>query len=221
MDLYSYVRLFMPFTDELPEEAEPQPLSGLLPDRSKGVDIPAPDYSPTNAELRATIEAVAPAPGDYENISNRVMQTISLPGDEGHDPMVYTPIFEGWANMADGAMALVKNPQAFEPGELTLNSRAVDNGQGGIYWVFWPRFLGPLSTWHWVASEDYVDDALAHYDPPIPVFDVYAEDVTNVVRGCSLGGIWDSELEVWWTPVMVGGSLTYQATTNVNLNAEN
>lgn len=45
--------------------------------------------------------------------------------------------------------------------------------------------------------------------------------VTNIVRELSLGGIWDSELEVWWTPVMVGGSLTYQATTNVNLNAEN
>ena len=26
--------------------------------------LPAPDYSPTNAALRATIEAVAPAPGD-------------------------------------------------------------------------------------------------------------------------------------------------------------
>ena len=50
---------------------------------------------------------------------------------------------------------------------------------------------------------------------------VTPETVTNIVRGCSLGGIWDSELEVWWTPVMVGGSLTYQATTNVNLNAEN
>lgn len=33
------------------------------------------------------------------------------------------------------------------------------------------------------------------------------------------GGIWDQDLEVWWTPVMANGSLTYQATTNVNLNA--
>ena len=42
-----------------------------------------------------------------------------------------------------------------------------------------------------------------------------------VVREKSLGGIWDQELEVWWTPVMRGGALTYQATTNVNMNAEN
>lgn len=47
------------------------------------------------------------------------------------------------------------------------------------------------------------------------------ETVTNIVRDISLGGIWDAELEVWWTPVMSNGALTYQATTNVNLNAEN
>ena len=45
--------------------------------------------------------------------------------------------------------------------------------------------------------------------------------VTNIVRDLSLGGIWDSQLEVWWTPRMRNGSLTYEATTNVNLNAEN
>ena len=45
--------------------------------------------------------------------------------------------------------------------------------------------------------------------------------VTNIIRTMSLGGIWDETLQVWWTPVMQNGSLTYQATTNVNLNAEN
>lgn len=48
-----------------------------------------------------------------------------------------------------------------------------------------------------------------------------ADTVTNIVRDISRGGIWDADLEVWWTPVMRNGSLTYQATTNVNLNAEN
>lgn len=42
----------------------------------------------------------------------------------------------------------------------------------------------------------------------------------TVVREKSLGGIWDTQLEVWWTPVMRNGALTYQATTNVNLSAE-
>ena len=48
--------------------------------------------------------------------------------------------------------------------------------------------------------------------------DVQAE---VLVRDLSLGGIWDSQLEVWWTPRMRNGSLTYEATTNVNLNAGN
>ena len=50
---------------------------------------------------------------------------------------------------------------------------------------------------------------------------VSAATVTNIVRDLSLGGIWDSQLEVWWTPRMRNGSLTYEATTNVNLNAGN
>ncbi len=50
---------------------------------------------------------------------------------------------------------------------------------------------------------------------------VSAATVTNIVHDLSLGGIWDSALEVWWTPRMVNGSLTYHATTNVNLNAGN
>jgi len=43
--------------------------------------IPAPDYSPTNAELRATIEAVAPAPGDYAAVSNAAMNAASQTND--------------------------------------------------------------------------------------------------------------------------------------------
>ncbi len=50
---------------------------------------------------------------------------------------------------------------------------------------------------------------------------VDAEAVTNIVRDISLGGIWDETLGIWWTPRMRNGSLTYEATTNVNLNAEN
>lgn len=46
-----------------------------------------------------------------------------------------------------------------------------------------------------------------------------SEDITAVIREQSLGGIWDEQLGVWWTPHMVGGKLTYQATTNVNMSA--
>ena len=43
------------------------------------------------------------------------------------------------------------------------------------------------------------------------------EDVTAAIREQSLGGIWDNDLEVWWTPIMQNGALKYVATTNVNL----
>ncbi len=45
-------------------------------------------------------------------------------------------------------------------------------------------------------------------------------DVTSAIREQSLGGIWDSRLGVWWTPIMENGALRYIATTNVNLSAE-
>lgn len=41
-----------------------------------------------------------------------------------------------------------------------------------------------------------------------------------VVRQLSLGGIYDSELGVWWTPIMQNGALRYVAATNVNLSTE-
>ena len=45
-------------------------------------------------------------------------------------------------------------------------------------------------------------------------------DVTAAIREQSLGGIWDQELGVWWTPIMENGALSYVAATNVNLSAE-
>ena len=47
------------------------------------------------------------------------------------------------------------------------------------------------------------------------------EDTTAAIREQSLGGIWDETLQVWWTPRMRDGNLTYEATTNINLNAGN
>lgn len=228
--------------------------------------IPAPDYTTNNVALTNTIAQVAPEAGDYENISNRVMRSISMPGDDGHHPSIYGPIFKGRANLADGALALTKSNQIAYPGSLELQQRWYEDAYGAVSGVMWPSFLDAGSAWHWVASEDYVDAATAgkldangsdyafrnatpgltidsglgssertyvfsrlgyEGDPntvarlsDIPE-SVTPGTVTNIVRECSLGGIWDAELEVWWTPVMVGGSLTYQATTNVNLNAEN
>lgn len=54
----------------------------------------------------------------------------------------------------------------------------------------------------------------------IPTEEKVKETVVQTVREAN-GGVWDAKLEVWWTPKMENGKLTYQATTNVNINAEN
>ena len=156
---------------------------------------PAPDFTTNNTVLVETIETTAPAPGNYSVVSNRAMNA------NGNFLAVDGPFF--WE--AEKAISL-------KDGFLTLDN----TGTGGTTLTMTYEIVSfgypDSATWR-----DIIDAANAHaagnYTTP--------EDVTAAIREQSLGGIWDAELEVWWTPVMRNGSLTYQATTNVNLNAEN
>ena len=125
----------------------------------------APYY--TKTETEAKIAELAPVPGDYETVSNRAMR-ISLPGDEGHHPSVYTPIFRGRADSASESYSLTKTGQAAAYGELKLKQRYQEDGEGLITRGWWPTFLDAWNAWHWVASEDYVDDAINNIDIPSP-----------------------------------------------------
>ena len=125
----------------------------------------APYY--TKAETESKIAELAPVPGDYETVSNRAMR-ISLPGDEGHHPSVYTPIFRGRADSASESYSLTKTGQAAAYGELKLKQRYQEDGEGLITRGWWPTFLDAWNAWHWVASEDYVDDAINNIDIPSP-----------------------------------------------------
>lgn len=69
-------------------------------------------------------------------------------------------------------------------------------------------------------STNFVGRVVLTSDLPDPSASVTHETVTNIVRDISRGGIWDSQLEVWWTPIMENGALKYVATTNVDLSAE-
>ena len=64
---------------------------------------PAPDYSESNASLAATIQAVAPAPGDYATVSNRAMSALQSYTET--DPTV-----PAWAKAA--------NKPAYTPAEV-------------------------------------------------------------------------------------------------------
>lgn len=106
-------------------------------------------------------------PGNYETVSNRAMR-ISLPGDDGHPGGVFSPYFNGRAQAATGARDLIKPGQSPDPGKLTLNQRYQEDGEGALTGVWWPAFLDAWNAWHWVASEDYVDEAINNIDIPDP-----------------------------------------------------
>ena len=113
------------------------------------------DFSTNNTALVETVEATAPAPGNYATVSNRAMSAL----------------------------------QSYTETDPTI------------------------SSWAKAASKPTYTAAEVGATTPA--------DVTAAIREQSLGGIWDAELEVWWTPRMRNGNLTYEATTNVNLNAVN
>lgn len=157
--------------------------------------IPSPDFTTNNAALVETIEATAPAPGNYSVVSNRAMNANgNFLADDG-------PFF--W----ESEKAIQLND-----GFLTIDSTSTGGARLDITYGNVSYDYTKIAYW-----EDIIDAANAHAAGGY----VTPEDVTAAIRAQSLGGIWDAELEVWWTPVMRNGSLTYQATTNVNLNAEN
>jgi len=125
----------------------------------------APYY--TKAETESKIAELAPVPGDYETVSNRAMR-ISLPGDDGHPGGVFSPYINGLAKSATDARNLTKPGQSLDPGKLTLNQRVQEVGDGSVTGVWWPAFLDAWNAWHWVASEDYVDEAINNIDIPSP-----------------------------------------------------
>ena len=157
--------------------------------------IPAPDFTTGNAQLRATIEATAPAPGDYATVSNRAMSAIQ-------EHQTLWPAVEASTNYTDAVAAEFEN-----------GTRTAANANGALQAIEADYARGAGE-----ANSLFDENGTKSYS------DIMS-DSTNaaraVVREMSLGGIWDAQLEVWWTPVMRNGSLTYQATTNVNLNAEN
>lgn len=70
--------------------------------------IPEPDYSTSNAALRATIEATAPAPGNYAAVSNAAMNAatsaeVDSSIDTFRESLTTGEVWPMWAHMADWA----------------------------------------------------------------------------------------------------------------------
>lgn len=222
------------------------------------------DFSTNNTELVETIEATAPAPGDYAAVSNAavhaaitnalqdaeleslsdsvstlsntkldktggtVVGTLGVAGPELPELTVFEVV-----PSADGSAPTMRFSHA--PGVVGLRWKIAQtsdghdnvvmeasNEQGESRRIELPFAAGTLTL---TSDIPHVHAwALEAQKPTYTASEVGATtpaDVTAAIREQSLGGIWDAELEVWWTPRMKNGCLTYEATTNVNLNAEN
>jgi len=224
--------------------------------------IPAPDYSTGNAQLVATIEATAPAPGNYAAVSNRAMTAI-----QSHQSL--WPAVSASTNYTDAALgAFAATGTVWRAGGYGTPTRwtdatgcvwdvAIDSQWSVVYkdpdygpqyaihiepsglgnGRYWEPYTGEYSSG--VAKGDEDSTVLVWEGEAITDFTATRTsvvttnlvgrvaltndipDVTAAIREHSLGGIWDRDLEVWWTPIMENGALRYIATTNVNLNAGN
>ena len=211
--------------------------------------IPAPDFSTNNTELVATIETKAPAPGNYAVVSNAAMNAVQTETDPAWnvEKSGYATK-DDLTNKVDksgvliGSMFIgftdegiyVRDVGTGKGVILSDDMMARKTATGEVFYYAYPNGSGTLAFTSDIPSTNGF--LKVETDPTVPSWAMAAskpsytagevgattpEDVTAAIREQSLGGIWDEALQVWWTPVMRNGSLTYQATTNVNLNAEN
>lgn len=215
---------------------------------AKVAAVPAPDYSTNNAQLVATIGEVAPPTslGPATNYTDATLGAFAATGTVARANVYGTPtrwtdatgcvwevvqevdewVFSGgpsghtyevaygapytidsWTLLVDG------NQTAFSPGVATSTMVTFRNIfiDGVECTVVASRMPDSANLVGRVALTNDIPDVSGYTTPA---------DVTAAIREQSLGGIYDSELGVWWTPIMENGALRYIATTNVNLSAE-
>lgn len=151
--------------------------------------IPAPDYSPTNAELRATIEAVAPAgqpPANYAAVSNAAMHAVTR--DEYG--MVTVDNMQVHDLAVNGASGWPEYRILFGPNNLD-----------GTY-LYWDADSGRFATWRTayggdrlatesdlatvaVAATNYTDSAISTNNP------AFVAAVTATPTGAAAGDVAD------------------------------
>lgn len=89
--------------------------------------------------------------GGYVSVSNKAM-TITLPGDAGHNPSVFSPVFHGKSEYSDEAEVLRSDPQADQSGYLSMVTRTIESG-GLVTFYSWPR-LYDGHAFRWLADEN-------------------------------------------------------------------
>lgn len=167
------------------------------------------------------VQDVAPTPGNYATVSNAAMNALSRAEAEagftewtfsGSDIELDATYVVDYRPPASATLLKV-TPDGYQPvGEIA----PVEENATALHFAPFDRY----ATRTRLPTMADIDAATETNAAQTAALAAMPQTVTNIVREAS-GGIWDAELEVWWTPRMRNGSLTYEATTNVNLNAEN
>lgn len=173
----------------------------------KGAFPPVVFYGGYGAGLDATSLAFTGGGQTYRFYRGRLALVSELP---------QVPDLSSYATVSNRAMSALQEHQSLSPAtnytdtiaaEFENGTRTVQNANNAGSAVS-ANFADRLSGDEW--DDQYNASELIRES---------TNAARAVVREMSLGGIYDSELGVWWTPIMQNGALRYVATTNVNLSA--
>ena len=138
--------------------------------------IPLPDYTTNNVILTNTISKVAPAPGNYESVSNRAMLITVNPGA--------LPYFDGQARYtyeAEHAEHADSATSASSAEELAKDGNTIFYDAELLRWAItdWMFYREPIAVLSEVAAAadaatNYTDNAIANIDIPDPDLSNYA-----------------------------------------------
>ena len=220
---------------------------------TNSIKVDEADFTPSNAVLVATIEEVAPPPGNYGTVSNRAMGAVQSlqPAYDYTDAALGTFASTGAVARAtvygtptrwtDATGCVWEVSDAFTPWQYEKNEHelGLPVWRGEAWYVDIPNYPSAIlsqdanATWLMYAPAALETIWYRNIVPngqtnlvgrvaltnDIPDVSGYATpaDVTAAIREQSLGGIWDSRLGVWWTPIMQNGALRYE--TNAVQNA--
>ena len=162
---------------------------------AKVTAIPTPDFTTNNNALVETIKETAPAPGNYSSVSNAAMSAAAATNDflrnsgqavmngdlvmNGH---ILFPYFVNYGVLIgaqhQGALYFNSTYPEYQGLSATLDLTRIPTDETGSGYSD-VAFLSDIS-FAAEAATNYTDWAIQHIAPAIPVFDVYAADVTNV-----------------------------------------
>lgn len=184
--------------------------------------VPKPDYTSSNATLRATIETVAPAPGDYATVSNAAMNAVQ----QGS---------QNWLDAESKMGAITASGDDFFPwcfmGRAYFADELVWPGDGYNYHLVYDESAMRWITWYAPpGSEDMIDEETGRfltqedvaYLSDIPAQQDLSGYATKMYAdGAASSAVTPVSNKVETTAAIVDSWESYWGATNVELQVTN